>query len=216
MIRPTPPAAAWTRIVSPVCDREDRAKQHLRGHSLEHHRRRLLGRDSVGQLHHPVGVDQPLLGIAADRPGISDAVAACTLATSGPTASTTPAPSTPGRERHRLLVEPGAVIDVDEVEAGRFLAEPDLARARARRLRPPPTGGLGPSGLMDSDRVRHGALQRLQRQKKSPAAARRDGAPLQSSDDQTAAWAASAASSSSATMLVILIIGLTAGPAVSL
>src|SRR5919112_1852189 len=34
--------------------------------------------------------------------------------------------------------------------------------------------------------------------------------------DQTAAWAASAASSSSATMFVILIIGLTAGPAVSL
>src|SRR5207245_8957291 len=53
--------------------------------------------------------------------------------------------------------------------------------------------------------------------KKSPAPQLvKRGSSLKLVDDHAAACAASAASSSSATMLVILIIGLTAGPAVSL
>ena len=91
--------------------------------------------------------------------------------TSGPTASTTPAPSTPGRERQRLRVEPGAVIDVDEVEARRLLAQPDLAGAGIADLDLFPLQDLGSAGLMDSDRVRHAALQRL-RAKEKPRLAR--------------------------------------------
>ena len=53
----------------------DLPQQHLRGHALKHHRRRLFGRDGVGQLHELIGVDQTLFGIAADWAGISDAVA---------------------------------------------------------------------------------------------------------------------------------------------
>jgi len=54
------------------------------------------------------------------------------------------------------------------------------------------------------------------RLQKSPVRRQPDGASEVSRNRQTPAWAASAASSSSATMLVILIIGFTAGPAVSL
>jgi hypothetical protein len=51
---------------------------------------------------------------------------------------------------------------------------------------------------------------------KTPPGSLRAGQSGRWSKDQPAAWPASAASSSSATMLVILIIGFTAGPAVSL
>ena len=94
----------------------------------------------------------------------------------------------------------------------------DLAGAGLADLDLFPLEDLGPAGLMDSDRVRHAPLQRLRSAKEKP----RRGGPQTGLDvssdvsDQTAACAASAASSSSATMLVILIIGLTAGPAVSL
>ena len=36
-IRPTPPAAAWNRIVSPGLHGVGLAQQILRGHALEHH-----------------------------------------------------------------------------------------------------------------------------------------------------------------------------------
>ena len=72
------------RIVSPGSTAVDRAQKHPRGDALKHHRRGLLGRDFVGQLHQPVGVDQPLFGIAADRSGIGDAVAGLHVGDAGP------------------------------------------------------------------------------------------------------------------------------------
>ena len=42
---------------------------------LQHHRRGLVEADSGRQADKAVGVDQPRFGIAADRAGISDAVA---------------------------------------------------------------------------------------------------------------------------------------------
>ena len=109
------------------------------------------------------------------------------------------------------------MIDVDEVEAGGFLAEPDLAGAGLADLDLFPLEDFGPAGL-------DGFGSRAAWRASTPHAAKEKprcgetGAGLCSliDDDQTAACAASAASSSSATMLVILIIGLTAGPAVSL
>ena len=74
----------------------DRAQQHVRGHALEHHRLPPARSDHLGQLHQPAGIDQPLLGIAADRPGISDTVAGFQVRDAGANASTIPAPSTPG------------------------------------------------------------------------------------------------------------------------
>jgi hypothetical protein len=59
----------------------------------------------------------------------------------------------PGRERQRLRIEAGAVIDVDEVEPDRVLAESDLAGAGLADLDRLPLQDLGAARLMDSDRV---------------------------------------------------------------
>jgi hypothetical protein len=50
------------------------------------------------------------------------------------------------------------MVDVDEVEPGRFLTEPDLARTGVSDFGFFPPENLGPSGFMNSDRVRHGRL----------------------------------------------------------
>ena len=109
------------------------------------------------------------------------------------------------------------MIDVDEIEAGSFLAEANLTGPRLHDLDGFPLEDLRPSGLMDSDRVRHGSEMDAHEGKEKPrSGGPRRGFASAAMQDQPAACAASAASSSKATMLVILIIGLTAGPAVSL
>jgi hypothetical protein len=135
--------------------REHRAKEHLRGHALEHHPGRLLGLDALGELDQPVGVDQPLLGIAADRSGISDPVARLHIGDVRSDRFDQAGALHARGERQLLRVEPGAVIDVDEVEPGGFLLEPDLARAGLTDLDILPLEDLRPSGIMDSDRARH-------------------------------------------------------------
>src|SRR6185369_8723720 len=55
-------------------DPMDRPQQHMGGHALEHHRSGLLSADRIRESYQPVGIDQPLLGITADRAGIGNAV----------------------------------------------------------------------------------------------------------------------------------------------
>ena len=92
-------------------------QQHLRRHSLQHHARGLIRADRLGQLHNAVGLDEPRLGIAADRPAIGNPVAeldmADTLADRFDQARALDA----RREGQLLRIKTGAVIDVDEVEA---------------------------------------------------------------------------------------------------
>jgi hypothetical protein len=96
--------------------------------------------DVVRQPDQPVGGDQSLLGIAANRPGIGDALA--DLPTSYIRANGFDDAGSFGtrREGQRLRVEAGPVIDVDEVQARRGLADADfaqagLAEARISRIR---------------------------------------------------------------------------------
>jgi hypothetical protein len=70
----------------------------------------------------PVGIDQPFLGIAADGPGISDPVALLDVGHIRTNRFDYSGAFDAGGERQRLRVQAGAVIDVDEVEARRFLA----------------------------------------------------------------------------------------------
>ena len=58
------------------------------------------------------------------------------------------------------------MIDVDEVEAGGLLAKADLAGAGIADLDRFPLQRLGSAGLMDSDCVGHGALDRLRAKEK--------------------------------------------------
>jgi hypothetical protein len=117
----------------------------------------LLGGDGVRQLHHPVCVDQTELGITAERSAISDPVANLYIADVRTDGFDHSGGLDTRREGIILLIESGSVIDVDEVEARGFLAEPDLAGAGIANFHLLPLENFGPAGLVDSDRVRHGA-----------------------------------------------------------
>src|SRR6476469_7503775 len=60
-----------------------------------------------------------------------------------------------GRERQVLLIEAGAVVDVDEVQPGGLLAEANLAGTGLSNLDVFPLEDFWSSDLVDSDRVRH-------------------------------------------------------------
>jgi hypothetical protein len=60
------------------------------------------------------------------------------------------------------------VINVDEVDAGGFLAKADLPRSGVADLHVFPLEDLGPSDLMDSDRVRHGRQMGARSRKEKP------------------------------------------------
>src|SRR5688572_15389094 len=106
------------------------------------------------------------------------------------------------------------MIDVDEVEARGVLADPDLAGAGIADLDLFPLQNLGAAGLMDSDGAGHGRRLTIGAGKRKAPPDRNPTGLFKSAGDYAAP--ANAASSSKATILVILIIGLTAGPAVSL
>ena len=109
-----------------------------------------------GDLDHAVGGDQPLFGIGADRPGISDAApdlqVAHALADRGDDAGPFHARD---EGKRRLWVEAGAVIDVDEVEPDRRLLDLDLAGAGLADLDLLPFEDFGPAIFMHPDRVGH-------------------------------------------------------------
>jgi hypothetical protein len=162
-----------------VLHRIDGPQQHPRSHALQHHRRRLVEGNLVRQLHQPVGLDQPLLGIAAERPRISDPVAGLQVRDALADALDRACALDSGRERHLLRVETGAVIDVDEVEARRSLVDLDLVRSRLADVDFVPDERFGPAGRMDSDRMWHSARLRLRRtQRKAPPRQCRAGLPL--------------------------------------
>ena len=112
---------------------------------------------AFGQFHEPVGVDQPLLGVSANRAGVSDAVAKAEVGDARANALDHTRALNSRSERQRLRIEAGAMIDVDEVEARRLLTQLDLTGAGLADLDLLPFEDLRPSGLMDSNGVRHGA-----------------------------------------------------------
>ncbi len=67
------------------------------------------------------------------------------------------------------------MIDIDEVEAGGFLAELDLTGSGLADLDLFPLQDVGTAGLMDSDRVGHGGLQALPAAKEKPRFERTEG-----------------------------------------
>ena len=100
-------------------------------HALQHHRRRRLIGDRIRNLHEPVRGDEPFLGIASNRPGISDAVAHGDVRYARPDRDHLARALAARREgKGRLLVKPGAVIDIDVIHARGVLLDLGLARPR--------------------------------------------------------------------------------------
>ena len=129
-IEPTPPAAAWKRIVSPGFNAIGLAEQILRGEALEHHRGGLLIADAVGHLDQPAGGDQPRLGIGADRRiAVSDAIADFEVGDVGPELFDHAGAFIAEHRRQRQRVDAAAIVGVDEIEADGGLADARFARA---------------------------------------------------------------------------------------
>jgi hypothetical protein len=109
------------------------AQQILRGHALEQQCRRHVVADAIGELDQLVGRDIAPLGIGSDAGvHIGDALADHMIRdarayrlddASGFEAETC---------RQRQRVDALALIDVDEVEADRLMADPDFAGGRWR------------------------------------------------------------------------------------
>ena len=85
---------------------------------------------------------------ATRSPGATDV-------TPGPTASTTPAPSSPSDERERPRVEAGAEVDVDEVHAGGAHRDAGLTGLRRGDLLLLEAEHLGTPVCRDDDGARH-------------------------------------------------------------
>ncbi len=155
-MRPTPPAAAWIRIVSPGLHLVRAADQVPRGHALQHHRRALLVGDAVGQFHQSVGRHDARLAIGAERSaGIGDAVARLQVGDAGPDLldNACSLGAEPARQRHR--VEAAALVGVDVVEPDRRVTQADLALAGFADFDLLPLQDLGPAGLRETDRLHH-------------------------------------------------------------
>ena len=130
----------------PLLDLEGAPEQALDGHPLEEGRRGDLSRRCPsGSLTSRSAGDQPLLGIGADLHLVDDAVARLEAGDARPDRLDLAGRLRAGDQRiaARRLVDALAVIDVDEVDADRELAEPDLARSRLADLDLDPFHDLG-------------------------------------------------------------------------
>ena len=132
-------------------------EQVVRGQALEQDRRRDVVADAVGNFHRPVRDDIVRLAISPDRSRrISDAVAFAK-----PRDARADAFDHAGRFESEArgqgnFVEPGPVIDIDEVDADRGMAHAHFALARRPERDVLKRQNLRPAGRLDPDRARHG------------------------------------------------------------
>ena len=135
--------------------REYRAQKHVCGHALQHHSRGLFAAYRIRQLHQPIRVDQPLFGIAAGRPRIGHTIADVHVGDVGSDRLHHARALDARGERELLRVQPSAVIDVNEIEAGGLLSKLYLSTFGLLDLDVFPLEDIGSSGFMDSDGVWH-------------------------------------------------------------
>jgi hypothetical protein len=105
-----------------------------------------------------VGRDQPHLGIAADRAGIGDPVAGPEIGDAVADRFDRAGALHARDEGQGHRIEPGAVIDIDEIQPDGAMAQPDLAGARFADRDLLPLEHFGAAGLVDANGMRHGRV----------------------------------------------------------
>ena len=124
--------------------RPDAAHQVRRRESAHRHRRRRLAGDLRRQLDQRRRRDDPLGAVRAERveeAGVGHAVAGRDVGHAVADRLDDAGRFDAHAVRQRNRIEPGAEVRVGEIEADRDVAKPRLARARARRRRPPRAAG---------------------------------------------------------------------------
>ena len=98
---PTPPAAAWNRIVSPRPTRAQRSSRNSAVIPLSIIAAAVRSSIAGGQLHQPRRGHEPHLGVRPRQAGVGDAIADRDLGDAGPDRLDDARPLLPGDERQR-------------------------------------------------------------------------------------------------------------------
>ncbi len=155
---PDPAGGGLDQDDAALADREDVGEQDAGGEAAHHHAGHQHVVDVVRQAHQPAGVDQALVGVGAVvAGGIGDPVAGGEGGDALAHRFHHAGGFQPGNARQRQgLVEPGAHVDVVEVDADGGLLETHLAGAgltHRDRFRPQ---HLRPARFVHDHRCRHG------------------------------------------------------------
>ena len=135
--------------------------QILRRQALQHHRRRGLVVDAIGQLEQAIGGYQSRLGVGAHRRGaIRDAIARLQIRDARADLFDDAGALAAEAARQLDRIKPRAVIDVDEIQTDRGVADAGLPGTRLADIDLFPGQNFGPTGSMKADSVRHGILLR--------------------------------------------------------
>ena len=146
------------------------ANEILHRASLQHHRRRLLVADPVGNPHELLRRDQPALRVAAEVHAVDDAIADSHLGHAvADRLDDAGAFIADGQRERRRRVEPGSEVDVDVVEPDRRLPDQRLARSRIGDLDRLPAQNVRAAGFVNAHRVCHRSLPVCRRAGPVPA-----------------------------------------------
>ena len=140
----------------PGLDRIRFFDQVLHRHALQHHRRTLLKRNRIGQLHEFLGRHHTRFTISALRAaGIGDAVAGLDVGDARADRFDYACAFSAEARWQRRRVQASTEINVDEIEAHGVMLDARLARARVTDLHFFPFQYFGATGLVKADCVGH-------------------------------------------------------------
>jgi hypothetical protein len=128
-------------------ERVRRDREVMRRHALQHRRRAVAERDTLGQLHQAIGGHDAALGVGAGDVGVGDTVADADLGHVRTDGDDGAGGLEAERSRHGVRIEAGPEVDVDEVHARGLDRDHHLASAG---------GGLG--HVLEAERLRSAGL----------------------------------------------------------
>src|SRR5258708_6577530 len=126
-----------------------------KAHTLQHLRGCLIEGDHLRQSHQPIGRDEPHLGVSPGRTCIGHSIAGFKVTHILPDCLDGPGACEARDKGKRLRGVPGAVINIDVVEARRRLAQAYLTRPGLTDIDRCPVQNLGTARLPNLDRMRH-------------------------------------------------------------
>ena len=158
-IRPTPPAAAWNRTVSPFCTRYTRRIRYCTVRPFSIIAAACSSEMPLGTLTSLSAAYEPLFRIGAGRAAcishaVSDLDLGHTLADRFHHAGAFATDATGQRQR----VQAGTMVGIDEVQADRGVPDLGLAFSRITDFDVVELQNLGSTRFMESDRLGHGSL----------------------------------------------------------
>ena len=144
-----------------LLQREGARAEVVGGHALQHRGRGRVGAQARRDGHRAVGREEHVLGVGAEHVRPRDPVSLAEEGHARPHGGHDARALHARDERQRVRVEAGAVVDVDEVDAGRLHPDHDLPGSGRRDGHVGETQHVGPAKALDSNRL-HGNTPALE------------------------------------------------------